>query len=624
MSRYFLCIQRILLAMIFMWTASCTFESEEEFFIEVDQSEIVIPTIDFNSSSDTIYIRGEVNIGVNISQDVDLLEYKVFIGNIEVGNGDYHNGFVRVDSEEFSDGYHFIVLEVYTKSNTGSLGDQLEIEVVVTETQKVVHVDNAPIVPQVKGFENVDGVLTLNWDEYSSFQFEEYEVVFYAPYYSSSQTITSPEQTSATVPSYVGGDIEAKFYLRAKGEEVSTTVYFSDDLDIEMVLIDNEVQLSISPNTYEAFDRYELEHDNSIEEFESPVRYPIENRLYDNEPLAINFEYPVNYIFTVYGISSSGEEVYLGGANFNSERYPIDYDDGLRYYFFENSILHYKTRSLDEGDQAILYNRSDGELIGQLSGNMALSPDGNQLYEYQNGTIIRYNPATLEGVDAFDLDLSMEGEFRRLYVSNTGTLLFYNQISYNPYSTDSHDRSYLYDSETHSLVKTWSHFSTLLPVTVSSALGSNGLMVNSNDFFISYHASNPNKVPSFYSGVSSSQNELSGASGRMVAPLHTSDFYLVAEGNTITKRDYVYHNVQMTENLTGEIYEIFSNFDDLCSVILEEDSNYYLVILDTSTLEEVDRIPFNSTVLNGQKYMTDNRVFIEGRGFYVYDLEVNR
>ncbi|MEO9484558.1 MAG: hypothetical protein ABJG47_13965 [Ekhidna sp.] len=625
MKRHLSTIQLIWLGVLFVWLPSCTFESDEEFFIEVDQSEIVTPSIDFINSPDTIYMRGQVIIDINISQGVDIVEYKVFIGSQEVDNGNSHTGRAFIDSRQFGDGHYPIVLQVATKTNTGSIGDQLGLEALITETKKVCLIDNAPITAQVTGFENVDGALTFSWDAYKSLKFEEYEVVFGFPYQSFNQTITSPEQTSVTIPDYIGGDISASFYLRAKGEEASASANFSDVHGVAIELNGEEPQLSILPNTYSSFDRYELVHNNSLEDPLTPAMYPIENRLYDSEQISIQYTYPINYNFDVYAVSQSDVRTYLGGANFNDEKYLLSFDEDLRYYFFEHTVLHLKVRETAEIDQAILYDIATGEQVAELSGEIALSPNGNQLFEYKDGIIIKYNPATLEGVDAFELAplLSMEGEFRRLYVSNEGKLLFYNFLSHDPFGQRTYYRSYFLDANTKSFERTWNHSSTTFPTRRSSLLSPNGFLVDSDLFFISYFPYSQSDFPDIYSSVSTSQDDLSGVP-RKVAPLHTSDSYLLAGGSNITKLDYVNHAVQQTLRLDGQILEIFSNFDDLCSVILEDNSEYFLVIISTDILEEVDRISLNPSILSGEKYMTNNQVFFEARNINVYDLEVNR
>lgn len=601
---------------------SCKFESDEEFVVEIDQSQIARPSIDFNSSTDTIYVRGSVTLGIDIAEVDDVTEFVVSIGSIEVGRGESNGRFVHIESEEFSDGYYPISLVVYTQTNTGSIGDQFGIEVIATEIKKVVLIDNAPVFLQVIGFEEIDGVLKFSWDEYKGFKFEEYRLTIFGPNGTFSETIRSKTKTSVEISDYIGGDIYANFSLIAKGEEVTTNTSFSDDLGLHLGMEGENLNLTLLPNPYSDFDHYELEHDNDLSGSSFPTIYSLENRAYSEEALSTYFEYPVNYDFALFAVSSDGTATYLGGNSFNDERYKLHYDNGLRYYFYEKTILHLKLDEDETFSIATLYDE-EGEIIRTLSGKIALSPNGHNLYEFRQGTVIKYDPSSLLGIEAFEPNIIMEGDFRWLFVSNEEKLLFYNFNSHDPFGQRTFYSSYFYDVATETQLQSWGHSSRLFPAPASNLLSKNGMMVDSDQFFISYFPYNSSKIPDIYNGVRSTQSELSGVP-RLVAPLHTVNAYLVAEGSVLNKQDYVGHAVERSLDFGVEIIEIFSNFDDLCSVILFDSSNYYLVVLRTATLEEVQRIPFNGSILDGEKYMSGNRVFFEGRNLYVYDFEVNQ
>jgi len=591
-----------------VFMSACTYKADNLNFINIDQSAVETPVIDFLNSEDTIYLRSSVSLDVSISDNVELIEYEILIGNRLATNGFSSTPFARFDSEDFVDGIYTITLRVITKSNSGSIADQFELETLVTEFSKTCIIDNRPVIPEVRGFILEDGSLKLAWNEYEDYNFEQIVVQLNAPYSNRSQTVSDPSISEIGIPEFVGGSISGSFLLAAKNEEVTVNLSFVDDLGFDVNFLDGQFYISMEANPYSAVESVSIRHQNSLSSGTTiDTVYALENRSYDQEVINISQTFPMNFQFWLEANSTFLTDKVLDVVDINNQQFPLVYDNNLNYFVSADFITA-------SGDNTIVqYDRETGQVLQELTGDFALSSNGEWLYEFRDTLLINYDPVTLSSISATILTdfLEIEGDFRRIYVTNANQVLFYSFISSDPFGGRSEYRSYLFDKKSKETLKTRAHRSNVFQNT-DNRLTVEGELTASGNFFFRL-GSEFNRRDSFIAYITTSQNDLLGEEKKR-AILLTTDNYLVGNGSDLVKRDYAIHSAQLTKTLDGEVVEVFSNFDNLCAVIILKDDEYEIVILDTENLEEITRLDFNESSLDFEKRFVMNTLFLS-KGF---------
>jgi len=203
---------KISLLLFFVFSiSSCIYYPPEEFTkVSSESPPPDIYDLSQDLSKDTLYLWTATRYGFNFKSDItEVLMVTIhFQGNsLTFGNS---AGYFDIDPETWTDGVYNLTIDIFTRTNTGSLADQMNLETnKTTKTWKLVIA--RPYNQNVKftGASVENGFLKIHWKKLDSRYFAGYKVMVSdsALYNSYSRSISSADSTSLTDSSFVGGKV---------------------------------------------------------------------------------------------------------------------------------------------------------------------------------------------------------------------------------------------------------------------------------------------------------------------------------------------------------------------------------------------------------------------------------
>ena len=201
------------LTFLFIILYGCTFEPSGEHFEELDSTgKVPEIEVDLNFATDTIYIQKNEWLNFSYKTNGDQVNSAQFIINgKETGVFESKSGSIQL-SWYFSDvteGTFPLVMEVFTKSQTGSIMDKIGGEgFLLSHTWTIVVKDFYEMGSKINKVEFVDGSLKIDWEMFKGMDFKSYKVYKDMDYLLNSRilvaTINSQEQTSFIDKTYHG------------------------------------------------------------------------------------------------------------------------------------------------------------------------------------------------------------------------------------------------------------------------------------------------------------------------------------------------------------------------------------------------------------------------------------
>jgi hypothetical protein len=184
----------LILFLIFPFFISCVFEPSGVFERKVKEDVIPpnISVVDLNLEEDLIYLYTNKDINFNFSSDNQAIVSVTFlIDNKEVSTTDANSGSFTLYISTLSEGEHTLTIEVFTKSGTGSIAENVGAEGFMFSKSWTIIVDFSHNNSLVKSIEN--GLLKLSWAKYKNSDFEEYIIYRFLDYNIEEYARTSDE-----------------------------------------------------------------------------------------------------------------------------------------------------------------------------------------------------------------------------------------------------------------------------------------------------------------------------------------------------------------------------------------------------------------------------------------------
>ncbi|MCV9387682.1 hypothetical protein [Reichenbachiella ulvae] len=590
---------------------SCTYQLDEIYFEEIDNSNVSIPSVDFFASEDTLYIRNSLRLSIPINHPEELANLEVSVGNESLNSYENSNtAYINIDPKDFETGIHTLTLIVETHSRTGSLGDILNLEKIRTTYQKHIIIDNNPIVNLVKGFEVIDGILHLTWQPYTDYSFEEIEI---SGNHVTHTLIDNPQIDKIAIPEYYGGRTTLKFTLKAKNETLTERVSFFDSLQLSIEYEDEYLKLNMPPVVYENYDGLILELSN---EFNDSISYiELDEISFEDYIIPVSNYFPVDmkakistknsYIFSSSHISTSHFTREVQNSFFNNTMYFIN----------DNTVIEY---GFDDPDRYVeIRDKNSNELLKRIEGKVALSQDGKLLYQITDNLLIQYNPLNGNTMGAIEYNnlVTLAASPRHIYASTDGYLLIYN--SYPPSSSPSTtwwNQVHLLNIEDRELV-----YSTDVGYNIISHTGTllynSGHLSSKGSFFA--HGINGNSESSKL--VFFDQPNKNDFLGTKTSLLLSEDAYISIDDKSISKVRYKTNEIVLSDTFSSQLLNLFSNGMDKCAVILETGINTYdLVVLSTVDFSVIQRRSLNPSLLEAHMKFCSNTLLIayENTNYY--------
>ncbi len=387
---------RLIFLLFLLGVCACTFQPDSITYHNISQ-ETGVTRISLPGVQDTVYFFGEVEL--NVDADFDnrkVYDISLYLDDHEIILDGYTLHKYRFDSKDFQDGIYVLTLLYQIKSNSNSLADQLDAEVITVEYQHIAIVDNQPLEPlNIIQLTPSDGALQINWEPYTGRGFEKYAV-------GSLIDIDQQWINYTTIPGYAGGRINNNLYLFAKRDFVGQPFEYYDDLGFSIEQESNGIfTFSWDRNSYmNEFQFYNMEIFDAIS-----GNYIISENLTDISTMDYKFDplyFPSRYEVRFSANNYEVKDTTLGATFF---KYPVGYS-GIYKVILNNEKVYIKgLMNQSVADQVILkYDLKSGELLDDFQGYVDLSNDGEILIQYANHSISIFDADTKGLIKNIDLN----------------------------------------------------------------------------------------------------------------------------------------------------------------------------------------------------------------------------
>jgi len=607
MSVTFKIFQRIgFLLVSFM--IGCSFESDEIYFVEVDLSEVESPEISFFQETDSaLYLRGlsSINFGSNNS-DI-FFGYDVLLGNDTIKSGEKPSS-ININTLNYKDGIQDLTLITYTKSNSKSLADSFNLEVLTSVFTRKVLIDNKPVEFNITGFSIIDSVLNINWDRYDDLMFQRIEIKQGDWRENETlNTIVDQNQLSQEIPAYKDGALSLIVTLFAKNERHDFPLSYRYFYDLSVEDQETNFKLTLAKSPFSGKRTLEVRHYYSFRpDFRGNDPYDSYSISEGDEiELPLRRVFPTKYKFELYG-NFGEEERLLGIKKIEIEDFRV-LDPGLRL----NSYIDDYNFVVQNGKKISKYNLNSETTTELFDGEGTVISEDARNTLLVNETSINYvsnEDASLLGQYTLE-SLDVEGPPMAWSISNSGIayLLTDRGGNGNPFRPERFHFYYLIDMKSGEILTRGGHssgpFTGGFPTSqlivrddlkaITSRFASNGFyfIINSDIINTLRYESTGNNNSFFPSD---------------------KDYYLVFEGNTLMK--YTYPSIEIHDNGTSTYYdsEVIESIilDNIPGEILLS-RNYYgytdgvrlFNIYDMETHELIESIEVVNEIIDNDLYI---------------------
>ena len=328
---------------------ACDFKADEEVFTNIPQPSSAGLSLNLEDISEgTIQLKEKTTFRYTIeTADKQLIVSTVRLNDQLIWTTNFASASFDLDPATLATGNYTLKIEFITTTESGSLADKLGAERFVVWLQKTVLVDhNVPSEPgdpgaiTITSVQNIDNSIWVHWKEYSSFNFESYQLermdfdakgnLVGGKIFPTQQMATQTSQHDYT---YVGGKSEYRIKLVADGTTYTSPPFiyehpYQPELSYEL-LSGGAVKIkwrgvgTLKNN----FGQYTLEIRETVG-YANPVTFQLNNA----SDTSITFN-PANFNFgTIKNMSltiSSGEEFHYrkhyGQLIYGKKFMPTDY-----------------------------------------------------------------------------------------------------------------------------------------------------------------------------------------------------------------------------------------------------------------------------------------------------------
>ena len=214
-------ISLFIFSSILLLLSGCEYRLKDDYYRELNIRDSANITIDLETINSGFVLKGSTTYSFHSeTNDLDLLSIRVFVDGGEIMNYSTKGGIFQLDGMNYSDGEHELEIVVTTHSGSGSLADLLGAEGFVLSRSWKFYVDNSMPVPvKITNIHNDNGVLKIEWERYTKYNFGKYEIVkvsdelgYGTKVSRSLGFITNPDQNYFYDYSYVGDS--AKYQIK--------------------------------------------------------------------------------------------------------------------------------------------------------------------------------------------------------------------------------------------------------------------------------------------------------------------------------------------------------------------------------------------------------------------------
>jgi len=257
--------------------SACEYRLKDDYYRELNKRDSAEIHVSLNDIDTAFNLIGNMAVEYTATTgDLEILYIKCFIDGKPYESISGNHGYIGLHSAGYEDGWHSIDIIVTTHSGTGSLADLVGAEGFQYQRSWNFYVaKSAPVPVSIKRIYNNNGALTIEWDRYSLFDFDKYEVLKTDKFVSSTifASINNPEITSFEDLTFIGGTAtyNVRVYSKNGSFTVSSPFAFTDSMPVisSRWIKDNQIELSWPRCNYpKAFQSYNIENYNTNYKFE--------------------------------------------------------------------------------------------------------------------------------------------------------------------------------------------------------------------------------------------------------------------------------------------------------------------------------------------------------------------
>jgi hypothetical protein len=399
----------------------CTYDPDEQYFNEVTQPPPTNAKVSFFSITDTAEFRGSINLNLVSDEQSDVVAYKLSLNDMILAEGREAPYSWAFPSNEFPDGPYDLKLTLTKRVHSQSLASKIDREVSEQDFIRKVYIYNEPLAkPEITtSIEN--GILVLHWTPYIGRRFEKYSIVGSAL---EGVAITDPEQSSLSVPNFVGGNAYFMMSISAYGELNDSYQEFDYSLNPSITKTPTGIHFSWDESPFINYKGSEI----SVQE--TKIQLDKSQRSYDFD---MTWTFPHSVSASIRSISQEGVKYIIGGNFFTTQAQLGRFDDGIDIYTTNRDSVFLKVSDL----QGATYNSLGmslvhskyADVIKSRSGFCNVSQNGQLAYDFVNETTLRrIDPNTLEDISSFSVTSIIGTDIRdvhAIFVGNDNVVIVY-------------------------------------------------------------------------------------------------------------------------------------------------------------------------------------------------------
>ncbi len=363
--------------------------------------------LNFLNSGDTIELFSPQTIVYNFTT----LRDKFLYGWFYMGNKEWElsseSGFIQVSPDDFPPGYNVLKLQIYFKSGSGSMADQVGAEVYLVEHSWVFLSDNRPTpVLALSHHTNENGFLTLTWTPHENYNFNSYRLQrngYNIP--SFNKTFQHRDSLTFVDSCFFAGHVSYTIRAISKGSagtggtDENSSVELNLEKPVMQIKIISPDSIHISWNRHHYNALYNLRFDSSVEDDSYIIYASSDTSAVAPLPL---FGWPSHFILSSYPAYCCD---HFSGSNFtdiqpahpgerlvnsSNARYAYNINENVVYTINnQNKLISFDMESLDTISQYLISDYAGSPPLSTSINSATIAAIGrNYFYIFQDSNLV--------------------------------------------------------------------------------------------------------------------------------------------------------------------------------------------------------------------------------------------
>ncbi len=418
---------------------SC-YRQSKVFFNEIDLAEVEADPFFFANGQDTLFARGSRTWPINLDSVKDFYGYEILLDDELLVFSEKKTGNYTFNTANYVDGFYSITLNVYKKSNTGSLADQLGYEALVLSITKVLIIGNNMVLekPQVAEYKLINNDLYVRISPYSGYDFNYFKLWLEGTGY----LIEEREPSFfLLMENYDGSTIDFTIGLSAMQEYSLIDAAYTYDANYNLFYQGGTVYLTWDEIPFPNSVSLQLAYFDLIKNTEEKVVVPKGNL---NTSIQLDLSFPYHYTIKVAIVNASGNINRVKGVDtvirdicFGNDLFlePFQVVDANHVIIYQSEHGFSEEGYFTAGLNEIIFQPTkpkDSLRLVRTVSNIVFSENKTILYQNNGTQISKLNPTTLDVMEVVDISQYIDSvqSIEMIYPGNNELLAFlFNNVA---------------------------------------------------------------------------------------------------------------------------------------------------------------------------------------------------